>query len=271
MPMIEATTIRFAPAAAPARCRLRAEAVKNAVASAWSGEGPVAVSTIVSTPVRAWLSPSPVTTSTPSERDIATTSWPRDSRISTSGRPTRPVAPATAIFAFCCISASRESIAPYSEDRPRRGDVTARAPAGCVSNDLFREARADGIELASVRVVVRGDFEGDPPVSTEVLYDVEVSGNAQRDQRDRSSAPRQPGIARSRQPRPSARLEQHHRRLGDLRRGRHSGCDARRLSRAVADDRHPLAGAPAGLAERRTQPGQGGRRGVVRRMGGDRV
>jgi hypothetical protein len=33
MPMIETTTIRFAPAAAPARCRFRAEAVKNAVAS----------------------------------------------------------------------------------------------------------------------------------------------------------------------------------------------------------------------------------------------
>ena len=51
--MIETTTIRFAPAAAPARCRFRAEAVKNAVASSWSGEGPVAVSMIVSAPVSA--------------------------------------------------------------------------------------------------------------------------------------------------------------------------------------------------------------------------
>ena len=45
MPMIETTTIRFAPAAAPARWTFRAEAVKNAVASSWSGEGPVAAFT----------------------------------------------------------------------------------------------------------------------------------------------------------------------------------------------------------------------------------
>src|SRR5918995_333395 len=53
MPMIETMTIRFAPAAAPARWRFRAEAVKNAVASSWSGEGPVAVSMIVSAPASA--------------------------------------------------------------------------------------------------------------------------------------------------------------------------------------------------------------------------
>ena len=53
MPMIETTTIRFAAAAAPARCRFRAEAVKNSVASSWSGEGPVAVSMIVSVPASA--------------------------------------------------------------------------------------------------------------------------------------------------------------------------------------------------------------------------
>lgn len=58
------------------------------------------------------------------------------------------------------------------------GQLLYLAVAGCVSNDLFREARAAGIELRSVRVVVRGDFEGEPPVSTEIGVDVEVEGNA---------------------------------------------------------------------------------------------
>jgi putative redox protein len=62
------------------------------------------------------------------------------------------------------------------------GQLLYLAIAGCVSNDLFREARADGVDLTSVRVVVRGDFAGDPPVSTDVVYDVEVSGNASRDE-----------------------------------------------------------------------------------------
>ena len=62
------------------------------------------------------------------------------------------------------------------------GQLLYLAIAGCVSNDLFREARADGIELDTVRVVVRGNFEGDPPVSTDVAYDVEISGDAPRDQ-----------------------------------------------------------------------------------------
>jgi hypothetical protein len=57
MPMIETMTMRFPPAAAPARCRFRAEAVKNAVDSSWSSEGPVAGSMIVSAPTSASSSP----------------------------------------------------------------------------------------------------------------------------------------------------------------------------------------------------------------------
>src|SRR4051812_29541408 len=102
MPMIETTTIRLTPAAAPARCRFRAEAVKNAVASSWSGEGPVAASMIVSAPASASSRPSPLTTSTPLERAIGTTSCPRCSRTSTRCDPSRPVAPVTAIFWFVC-------------------------------------------------------------------------------------------------------------------------------------------------------------------------
>lgn len=62
------------------------------------------------------------------------------------------------------------------------GQLLYLAIAGCISNDLFREARADGIALGRVRVVVDGDFEGDPPVSTDVTYDVELAGDATREE-----------------------------------------------------------------------------------------
>ncbi len=61
------------------------------------------------------------------------------------------------------------------------GQLLYLAIAGCVSNDLFREARAEGIELTSVRVRVRGDFSGDPAVSGAVEYEVELEGDAPRD------------------------------------------------------------------------------------------
>jgi putative redox protein len=58
------------------------------------------------------------------------------------------------------------------------GQLLYLAVAGCVSNDLFREADLEGIDLRQVRVRVDGDFGGDPPVSTDISYDVELSGNA---------------------------------------------------------------------------------------------
>src|SRR5215216_2720624 len=61
------------------------------------------------------------------------------------------------------------------------GQLLYLAVAGCISNDLFREARAAGIELGSVRVRVGGDFVGDPAVSDEIRYEVEVAGDAPED------------------------------------------------------------------------------------------
>jgi len=58
------------------------------------------------------------------------------------------------------------------------GQLLYLAVAGCVSNDLFREARAEGIRLERVVVRVHGDFEGDPAVSTPITVDVEVDGDA---------------------------------------------------------------------------------------------
>ena len=56
------------------------------------------------------------------------------------------------------------------------GQLLYLAVAGCVSNDLFREAPAFGVALSRVAVTVRGDFAGDPLVSEEITYEVEVDG-----------------------------------------------------------------------------------------------
>jgi len=61
------------------------------------------------------------------------------------------------------------------------GELLYLAIAGCVSNDLFREAAAAGIGLRAVRVRVRGDFSGDPAVSEPIEYEVELEGDAPRE------------------------------------------------------------------------------------------
>src|SRR5215216_6214157 len=61
------------------------------------------------------------------------------------------------------------------------GQLLYFAVAGCSSNDLFREARAAGIDLSSVRVNVSGDFVGEPTVSDDIQYEVEVVGNVPED------------------------------------------------------------------------------------------
>jgi len=58
------------------------------------------------------------------------------------------------------------------------GQLLYLAVAGCISNDLFREARVAGIELENVRVKVGGNFVGEPAVSDEILYEVEMKGDA---------------------------------------------------------------------------------------------
>lgn len=87
-------------------------------------------------------------------------------------------------------AASIGSAGPYTlvVDRPAAaggqglgfngGQLLYLAIGGCVSNDLFREASARGIHLTHVRVRVVGDFEGDPALSQDIAYDVEVAGDA---------------------------------------------------------------------------------------------
>ena len=57
------------------------------------------------------------------------------------------------------------------------GQLLYLAIAGCISNDLFREASRLGAELEFVRVLVNGDFSGDPAVSDPVTYNVELRGH----------------------------------------------------------------------------------------------
>lgn len=56
------------------------------------------------------------------------------------------------------------------------GELLYLAVAGCISNDLFREAPRFGVTLDSVRVTVEGDFSGEPAVSSPVTYNLELRG-----------------------------------------------------------------------------------------------
>jgi putative redox protein len=58
------------------------------------------------------------------------------------------------------------------------GQLLNLAVAGCISNDLFREAERAGIKLRRIRVTARSDYVGEPVVSTPIEYDVEVDGDA---------------------------------------------------------------------------------------------
>jgi organic hydroperoxide reductase OsmC/OhrA len=58
------------------------------------------------------------------------------------------------------------------------GQLLNLAVAGCVSNDLFREAAKRGLALTRVAVRVRGDYVGDPATATPIEFDIEVAGEA---------------------------------------------------------------------------------------------
>jgi uncharacterized OsmC-like protein len=52
------------------------------------------------------------------------------------------------------------------------------AAAGCILNDVYREAAAQGVELAGVRVTAAGGFNTETWQSTGISYGVEVSSDA---------------------------------------------------------------------------------------------
>lgn len=57
------------------------------------------------------------------------------------------------------------------------GHLLHMAVAGCVFNDLFREAHARGITLSQVKVSAGGGFAGHPCASTGIEYQIHVEGD----------------------------------------------------------------------------------------------
>jgi len=62
------------------------------------------------------------------------------------------------------------------------GQLLNLAVAGCISNDLFREAARAGIRLRRVQVTASSDYAGEQPVSTPIRYDVEIQGDASEEE-----------------------------------------------------------------------------------------
>ena len=58
------------------------------------------------------------------------------------------------------------------------GHLLHLAAAGCVLNDVYREAAARGVELKGVRVTAAGGFDTTTWQSTGIGYSVEVSSEA---------------------------------------------------------------------------------------------
>src|SRR5258708_30063927 len=58
------------------------------------------------------------------------------------------------------------------------GHLLHLAAAGCVLNDIYREAAALGIELKGVRVSAAGGFDTGTWKSTGISYSVDVSSDA---------------------------------------------------------------------------------------------
>jgi uncharacterized OsmC-like protein len=56
------------------------------------------------------------------------------------------------------------------------------AIAGCVLNDLYREAAASGVALHGVRVSAAGGFDTATWTSTGITYSIEISSDAPADQ-----------------------------------------------------------------------------------------
>jgi len=95
-------------------------------------------------------------------------------------------------FAVVAGAGSLRSDAPGAVHFPHRwtpGGVTVEAEftgahllhlaaAGCVLNDLFREAAALGVPLAGARVTASGDYDTSSWSSTGITYTVDLDSDA---------------------------------------------------------------------------------------------
>ena len=68
----------------------------------------------------------------------------------------------------------------FSMDEFTGGHLLHLAVAGCVHNDLFREAAVLGITLTRVEVSADGGFHGDPCTTAGIQYTIHVEGQASR-------------------------------------------------------------------------------------------
>ena len=75
-------------------------------------------------------------------------------------------------------SARTKRRAQFSLDEFTGGHLLHLAVAGCVYNDLMREARARGVTLSQVKVSADGGFAGHPCASTGIEYRIHVEGDA---------------------------------------------------------------------------------------------
>jgi uncharacterized OsmC-like protein len=66
----------------------------------------------------------------------------------------------------------------FSIDAFTGGHLLHLAVAGCVHNDLYREAAARGLTLTHVSVSAEGGFGGEPCGSTGITYRIRVEGTA---------------------------------------------------------------------------------------------
>jgi uncharacterized OsmC-like protein len=62
------------------------------------------------------------------------------------------------------------------------GQLLLLAIGACYANDVFREADQRGLEVLGVRVVVEGDWEGDPPRARNVRFSTRVEADADEDE-----------------------------------------------------------------------------------------
>ncbi|HZE48737.1 MAG TPA: OsmC family protein [Jatrophihabitantaceae bacterium] len=58
------------------------------------------------------------------------------------------------------------------------GHLLHLAVAGCLFNDILREAGQRGVTITELQVTADGAFAGDPLLSTGVHYDVTIAGDA---------------------------------------------------------------------------------------------
>ncbi len=65
------------------------------------------------------------------------------------------------------------------------GHLLNLAAAGCVLNDLYREAEPLGVELTGVRVTAGGGFDTETWASTGISYRVELDSPASAEDLDR--------------------------------------------------------------------------------------